>query len=63
MTASKTTPPVLYTVAEIAHLLKVSTKKVRRWIKDGDLIAHRFGHQFRITESDLAVFIRQRRQA
>jgi excisionase family DNA binding protein len=63
MTASKPTPPVVYTVAEIAKLMKVSTKTVRRWIKNGDLIAHRLGRQLRITESDLAAFIRQRREA
>jgi excisionase family DNA binding protein len=62
MSSSKPSPPVVYTVVEIADLLKVSDKTVRRWIKAGDLIVHRLGHQLRITESDLAAFIRQRRE-
>jgi excisionase family DNA binding protein len=53
--------PSVYTVLELAELLKVSDKTVRHWIKAGDLIAHRFGHPLRITESDVAAFIRQRR--
>jgi excisionase family DNA binding protein len=55
--------PPLFTVAEIAKLLKVSTKSVRRWIEAGDLIAHRLGRQLRITESDLSTFIKQCRDA
>lgn len=58
MTVSSTTTPTLYTIIEVAKLLKVSTKTVRRWIDAGDLIAHRLGRQLRITESDLLTFIR-----
>ncbi len=63
MTSPSTTPPTLYTIVEVAALLKVNAKTVRRWIEAGELIAHRLGHQFRITESDLTAFIRQRREA
>ena len=62
MTVSKPVLPVLYTVAEVADLLKVSIKTLRRWIDADELVAHRFGRQLRITESDLAAFIRQRRE-
>ena len=55
--------PFLLTLDETAKALKVSTKTVRRWIKSGDLTAHRFGHQWRISESDLQTFIRMRREA
>ncbi len=54
--------PALYPVTEIAKLLKVSPRTVRRWIEKGDLTAHRFGRQIRITDSDLVTFIRQRRE-
>ena len=46
-----------YTVAQIADLLKVSTRSVRRWIAKGDLRAHRFGRQVRISETDLRLFV------
>lgn len=36
MTASKPVLPVLYTVAEVADLLKVSIKTLRRWIDADD---------------------------
>jgi excisionase family DNA binding protein len=63
VTTSRTPLPPLFTVGEIAKLLKVSTKSVRRWIEAGDLIAHRLGRQLRITESDLSTFIKQCRDA
>ncbi len=55
--------PALYSVTETAKLLKVSPKTVRRWIEKGDLTAHRFGRQIRITDSDLVTFIRQCRES
>ncbi len=54
--------PVLYSVTETAKLLKVCPRTVRRWIEKGDLTAHRFGRQIRITDSDLVTFIRQCRE-
>lgn len=62
MTTPKPALPVLYTVAEVANLLKVSIKTVRRWIDADELVAHRLGRQLRITESDLSAFLRQRRE-
>ena len=55
--------PTLLTIGQVAEQLLVSTKTVRRWIKSGDLVAHRFGRQWRISESDLQTFIRTRREA
>ena len=46
-----------YTVAQVADLLEVSTRTVRRWIADGDLPVHRFGRAVRIEETDLRAFI------
>ena len=42
-----------YTVAQVADLLGVSSRSVRRWIAESDLRAHRFGRQVRISETDL----------
>ncbi len=65
MTATPVTSPLpaLYSVTETAKLLKVSPRTVRRWIEKGDLTAHRFGRQIRITDSDLVTFIRQCRES
>lgn len=53
----------LMTIPDVAKQLQVSEKTIRRWIKSGDLIAHRLGHQLRISNADLQTFIRIRRQA
>jgi excisionase family DNA binding protein len=41
--------------------VEVSVRTVRRWIKRGDLVAHRFGTAVRIAESDLKAFLAQHR--
>jgi excisionase family DNA binding protein len=46
-----------YTVAQVAELLGVSIRSVRRWIAQGDLRAYRFGRQVRISETDLRLFV------
>jgi len=55
--------PALLTIPQTAEHLQVSSKTIRRWIEVGDLIAHRFGRQWRISEPDLQAFIRTRREA
>ncbi len=55
--------PNLLTIEQVANQLQVSTKTIHRWIKAGDLVAHRLGHQWRISEPDLQTFIRMRREA
>jgi excisionase family DNA binding protein len=55
--------PTLLTTEQAAGALQVSTKTILRWISSGDLIAHRLGHQWRISQSDLENFIRMRREA
>ena len=61
LNVSAPTPGRLYTLEQIADLLQVSTKTLRRWIGTGDLIAHRIGRGLRITDTDLQTFIRMRR--
>jgi len=60
---AKAALPTLLTISQTADFLQVSTKTVRRWIEAGDLVAHRIGHQFRISEPDLQTFIKMRREA
>ena len=50
-----------YTVAQVAELLAVSTRSVRRWIAAGELLAHKFGRRVRIAEVDLHGFLHQHR--
>jgi excisionase family DNA binding protein len=50
-----------YTVAQVADLLAVSTRSIRRWIAAGELLAHKFGRQVRISEIDLRAFVEWRR--
>ena len=51
-----------YTVSQVANLLAVSTRSVRRWIAAGELLAHKFGRQVRISEIDLRAFVDRRRE-
>ena len=54
--------PRLLAVTEVAQLLQVSSKTVRRWIERRELRAHRLGRQLRVAEEDLAAFLGQRRK-
>ena len=49
-------------IAKFAEHLDVNPKTVRRWIDKGDLVAHRFGRQLRISRADLEAFVRVRRE-
>lgn len=62
MSLSVSRTPRLMAVTDVAQLLKVSTKTVRRWIKRGDLHVHQCGRQHRITEEDLRLFLALTRQ-
>lgn len=45
-----------YSIEEVADLLRVSPRTVRRWIKAGQLRAHRFGRTMRIACEDLRFY-------
>jgi excisionase family DNA binding protein len=55
--------PRFLSVTIVATHLGVSTKTVRRLVKDGQLPSHRVGRQIRISEPDLALFITRSRSA
>jgi excisionase family DNA binding protein len=53
--------PRLFSIADIAAFMTVSTKTVRRMVERGELPVHRIGHQLRVTESDLERFLAMNR--
>ena len=50
-----------YSLADVADRYDVNARTVRRWIVAGELIAHRFGRQLRISAQDLKTFEKLRR--
>ena len=50
-----------FTIAQVAEMVGVSTRTVRRWIKNGQVVAHHIGATVRIAESDLRAFFSQHR--
>lgn len=48
--------PQLYTVDEVASLLNLHVKTVRRYVRDGRLKARRIGKEYRIARADLTDF-------
>jgi excisionase family DNA binding protein len=54
-------PLRFYSIAQVADLLAVSPRSVRRWVTTRELLAHKFGRQVRISEADLTAFIERRR--
>ena len=50
-----------FTIQQVAARWQVSAKKVLRLIKNGDLIAHKFGVQWRIAQTDLITYERLNR--
>lgn len=47
----------LYTVHEVADLLKVKEATVRAWIQSNDLRAIKFGREWRVTKNDLEAYL------
>jgi excisionase family DNA binding protein len=52
-----------YTIQEVAELLNISHRTVRRWIANGDLIATRVHGVVRIADDDLRAFLALHREA
>jgi len=49
----------LFTVREVAELLKVNIMTIYRWIKEGKIKQTKIGRSVRIDESELNKFINQ----
>jgi excisionase family DNA binding protein len=55
-------PPQFYTVEQVAEALGVCSRSIRRWIRSGDLPAHRFGSAVRVADADLRAFLASNRE-
>jgi excisionase family DNA binding protein len=62
VTASSNHPKRFFSPGQVAEQLGLSTKTIRRWIDRGELHVHRLGRQIRISEEDLAAFLRGHRR-
>ena len=51
-----------FTIDEVAEMLRVGPRTVRRQIAAGELVAYRFGGCVRIAEADLRAFLAVHRQ-
>jgi excisionase family DNA binding protein len=49
----------LYTINEVAAMLKVHGGSVRRWIYNGKLNAKKIGYSVRVSQSNLDLFIKE----
>jgi excisionase family DNA binding protein len=55
--------PKYYSIRTVAEAIDVSTRTVRRWIENGDLVVHRVDGVVRVAEADLRAFLAQHREA
>ena len=49
-------------IEQVAGIIQLSTKQIRRIIKRGELAHHRIGRLYRISPADLDYFLAQRRK-
>jgi len=50
-----------FSIAQVAEIVQVATRTVRRWIRSRKLVVHRFGGVVRISEDDLRDFFDRHR--
>ena len=50
----------LYTVKDVAKYLRVHDQTVKKWIREGKLVAKRIEGQYRVKRSDLEAFIEKK---
>ena len=50
-------PPIVYSVTEVAHILKTSRQQVRKMIQNEELPAVKVGREWRISAEQLQEFI------
>lgn len=53
----------ILTVQEVADYLKVKAATVRRWIREGQLQAYKFGNTWRVSGEQLQEFMDKNRQS
>lgn len=52
--------PVFYSIQEVASILSLSERTVRRHVLAGYLRSFRVGHQYRISEKDLETYLMEK---
>ena len=52
----------LYTVDEVAQILKLHRLTIRRKIAKGDIVASQIGREYRVRQSDLDEYLRRTRK-
>ena len=60
MSAIAMTDEKIYTVKEVAAILRIAPKTVRKMIAEGELVAFRLRDEWRIKQSALDAVMRQR---
>lgn len=50
-----------YTAEEVANILKLDIKTVRRYLSQGDMKGAKIGNTWRVTEEELKEFVENRR--
>lgn len=53
-------PETLWTTQQVADAFQVTSETIRNWIGEGKLKAVKLGNEWRIPNSDLATFTRER---
>jgi excisionase family DNA binding protein len=53
-------PDQYLSVEEVAQILKMDVETVRKWIRQKQLKAYRFGRDYRILRDDFDKFVRER---
>ena len=49
-----------YTTEDVGEILCIQPRAVTRWIREGRLVAVKLGKEYRISESELERFIKER---
>lgn len=57
---SEELPETMWTTAQVATAYQVTTETVRNWIERGELKAVKLGNEWRIPNSDLVQFTKER---
>jgi len=53
-------PPIFYTTDEIAQILKIPVRLVRKLIREGHLNAVKVGREYRVTSDHLRQFVKEK---
>lgn len=54
-----TEQPKMYTLQEVADILRVSRQTIYNYIRSGRLICTKYGKEYRLTEKQLQEFLRK----